>query len=306
MKPPFSASKKRSFQRTLLLWYRENGRDLPWRKTHNPYHILVSELMLQQTQVDRVKEKYREWLKKFPTTKKLAAASSKEVVAAWQGLGYNRRALYLHRIAQIVENEYGGRFPNTLEGVLALPGIGPYTAGAIMSFAFRVREALIDTNVKRILIRVFFGFQNAEKISDEKLWEHMRSMLPVDADVYDFNQGLMDFGAMICTAKAPQCGACPIQKICASFPEIQSASTQALRLTKKANEKIYFGQPRRIWRGKILKYVHDIEPRSATLLEIGNAIQTDFDKSRLPWLDSVIDVLVKDGFVKRNGKKISL
>lgn len=97
-----------------------------------------------------------------------------------------------------------------------------------------------------------------------------------------------------------------MKKICASFPDIQSASTQALRLTKKANEKMYFGQPRRIWRGKVLKYVHDIEPRSASLLEIGNAIQTDFDKTRLPWLESVIDVLVKDGFVKRNGKKISL
>lgn len=304
--PPVSSSLTRTFQRRLLAWYRECGRDLSWRKTRDPYHIVVAELMLQQTQVDRVIEKYHAWLQRFPTTRVLARASTQDVLAAWQGLGYNRRALYLHRIAQEIETKYAGVFPRTRSEIHALPGIGPYTAGAIMSFAFGAREAILDTNVKRILIRVFVGFRRGKWIEDTQLWEMMRALLPKQDDVYDLNQGLMDLGALVCTATQPACGTCPLRRMCASYPEILEAPSSALRLTKPAKEPLYFGQPRRIWRGKVLKYLHQTGQRGATVLEIGRAIQSDFTRERIPWLRTVVDVLQKDGLVRRERNRVML
>jgi len=296
------------FQKRLLLWYAKSQRLLPWRQTHDPYAITVSELMLQQTQVDRVVPKFEAWMKTFPTIERLASAKRTEVIALWQGLGYNRRALYLQRIAQTVLTIHNGVFPNTITGLRSLPGIGPYTAGAVMSFAYRANEPLVDTNVQRVLGRIFFGYKQLQKTPTEKLWALATQVLPKNNQAYFFNQGLMDFGAMICTARKPKCQECPMKSLCASYPAITHASPKELRLTKTPNETQYFGLPRRIWRGKILRYLHSIDSKGATPLQIGKALQGDFSASRLPWLQSVLLTLSKDGFISfsHNNKRVIL
>lgn len=299
-----TSSQRRNFSDALLKWYGREARDLPWRRTHDPYSILVSELMLQQTQVDRVLPKYEAWMKRFPDAATLSRAHTKTVLSIWQGLGYNRRALYLHRIAQTVTRDLGGQFPRTREGLLELPGIGPYTAGAIMSFAYQADEPIVDTNVERVVGRIFLGYDQLKDITEDKLWELSTALLPKRGKTYDFNQALMDFGAMVCQARKPKCGECPMQQQCASYPSILDAQPEELRYKKKTVEKQYFGHPRRIWRGKILKYLHDHGP--ATYSEIGKTIQEDFTRERLPWLKDVVATMEKDGLAKANGKTVRL
>lgn len=303
--PPITPLKKKRFQEVLQRWYRQHARDLPWRQTSDPYAILVSEIMLQQTQVDRVIEKYHEWLRLFPTVEQLANAPQKTVIAAWQGLGYNRRALYLQKAAQMIVQEMNGDFPSTAEELQKLPGVGPYTAGAVASFAFHQETPILDTNVKRVIGRIFLGYKQLAKTTDTNLWELSHALLPRKKAVYTFNQALMDFGAMVCTQKKPKCSVCPFQKICASYPAIQNAKPTELQLPK-VQEALYFGQPRRIWRGKILRYLHTRPHTKATVTQIGKAIQEDFSADRLPWLHSVIQTLEKDGIVKQKNQSVSI
>jgi A/G-specific adenine glycosylase len=209
---------RRRFRTRLLTWYRRHGRDLPWRKTDDPYHILVSEIMLQQTQVDRVLPKYAEWLDKYPSFDALAAAPEKEVTAAWYPLGYNIRPKRLQSIAREAVERYGGRLPADEETLLSFKGIGAYTAGAIRSFAFRERAAILDTNVARVLYRVFVGSGDLKSHAmTQHLWKVSETLVP-RRDVFDFNQALMDFGAMVCPARNPKCLVCPMSKNCRSFP----------------------------------------------------------------------------------------
>jgi A/G-specific adenine glycosylase len=206
------------FRRVLLAWYERHGRDLPWRTTSDPYHILVSEVMLQQTQVDRVLPKYHEWLGKYPSFEALAAADEKDVAATWRPLGYNIRPRRLHSIAREAVASYGGRLPSDRETLLSFKGIGDYTAGAILSFAFRKRAAILDTNVARVLFRVFVGRGDPKGYAMiRQLWAVSEVMVP-RARAFDFNQALMDFGATACTARKPRCAACPMAKFCRSFP----------------------------------------------------------------------------------------
>jgi A/G-specific adenine glycosylase len=209
---------RRRFRRHLLTWYRQHGRDLPWRRTDDPYHILVSEIMLQQTQVDRVLPKYREWLDKYPSLEALAGAAEEDVVRTWYPLGYNVRPRRLHSIARESVERFGGRLPDDEETLRSFVGIGDYTAGAVMSFAFGRRAAILDTNVARVLSRVF-GAEGGSKSHaiKRRLWDVSRAVLPV-RNVFDFNQALMDFGAMMCTARKPKCLICPMQRICKAFP----------------------------------------------------------------------------------------
>jgi A/G-specific adenine glycosylase len=186
--PPSDARQR--FRRTLLKWYRKNGRDLPWRKTDDPYHILVSEIMLQQTQVDRVLPKYHEWIGKYPSLAALAQAPEEEVTATWYPLGYNVRPRRLQAIAREAVEKFGGVLPSDEETLRSFRGIGDYTVGAIRSFAFRERAAILDTNVARVPQR----------------------------HVFDFNQALMDFGAMVCVARKPKCLLCPLRRMCRAYP----------------------------------------------------------------------------------------
>ena len=207
---------KRRFQTRLLKWYREYGRDLPWRRTANPYRILVSEVMLQQTQVDRVIPKYHEFLEKYPTLSDLAAAEPEEVRKTWYPLGYNIRPYRLHSIACEAIERYGGNIPKKRDDLMSLKGIGRYTAGAVQSFAFNKDAPILDTNVMRVLHRVFVGEGNP-KTQKAKLWALAEETIPKGKG-YDFNQALMDFGAMVCTARKPYCLLCPMREFCKAFP----------------------------------------------------------------------------------------
>jgi A/G-specific adenine glycosylase len=214
---PTPAERQR-FRRRLLGWYRQNGRDLPWRKTSDPYHILVSEVMLQQTQVDRVLPKYHEWLEKYPSLQALADAPETDVTATWRPLGYNVRPRRLHAIARESVERYGGQLPSDEATLRSFKGIGEYTAGAVMSFAFGQRAAILDTNVARVLFRVFFGRGQPKAPATKKfLWEVSRTVLP-HRHVFDFNQALMDFGATLCTARKPMCLVCPMRSSCRAYP----------------------------------------------------------------------------------------
>jgi A/G-specific adenine glycosylase len=208
------AARVKRFQRKLLAWYRRNQRPLPWRQTRDPYKILVSEIMLQQTQVDRVIPKYHQFLDKYPTLQALAKARTPQLKKAWYPLGYNVRPLRLRKIAQIVAKRHGGQLPDSYDGLIALEGIGRYTAGAVLSFAFGQDAAILDTNVARLLQR-WFGVQGAaaKGPARRQLWDLAAAVIP-PGNAYDINQAMMDFGAMVCTARKPQCPSCALRAGC--------------------------------------------------------------------------------------------
>lgn len=209
---------RRWFRRLLLGWYARNGRSLPWRETRDPYEILISEVMLQQTQVDRVLPKYHEWLDRYPTFEALASAPEPEVVGTWYPLGYNIRPRRLQAIAREAVTRFGGTLPDDEETLLSFKGIGAYTAGAVRSFAFGKRAAILDTNVARVLFRIFVGKGDPGSHAMKKhLWDVSWAMLP-RTQVFDFNQALMDFGATACTARGPLCERCPMSSRCAAYP----------------------------------------------------------------------------------------
>jgi A/G-specific adenine glycosylase len=209
------AAGRQWFRRRLLEWYRRNGRDLPWRTTDDPYHILVSEVMLQQTQVDRVLPKYHEWLDKYPTLAALATADESAVAETWRPLGYNIRPKRLQWIARESVERYGGALPSDEATLRSFKGIGPYTAGAVLSFAFRQRAAILDTNVARVLFRVFVARGDPKAHAMRRhLWDVSRAVLP-HRHVFDFNQALMDLGATVCPARSPRCPECPLRTKCA-------------------------------------------------------------------------------------------
>jgi A/G-specific adenine glycosylase len=214
--PPSLLRGRRAFQRRLLSWYRRHGRELPWRETTDPYKVLVSEIMLQQTQVDRVVPKYHEFVSRYPTFESLAGARVREVTKAWYPLGYNIRPVRLHSIACETVERYGGRLPDEPEQLQQFKGIGRYTAGAIATFAYGKAAPILDTNVARVLHRIFLKKGDAKK-QRAQLWALSEALIPKKA-AYDFNQGLMDFGAMVCTAKRPLCPACPMKRLCKSYP----------------------------------------------------------------------------------------
>jgi A/G-specific adenine glycosylase len=204
----------------LLHWYRHYGRELPWRTTDDPYHILVSEIMLQQTQVDRVLPKYHEWLGRFPSFEALAAAPEGDVTETWRPLGYNIRPKRLQAIAREAVTRFGGHLPSDEPTLRSFKGIGQYTAGAIRSFAFGERAAILDTNVARVLHRVFVAAGDPKSHGAKReLWRIAEALVPLK-HVFDFNQGLMDLGATVCTARKPHCRLCPLAKMCRSVGKI--------------------------------------------------------------------------------------
>lgn len=213
-RPRLDARKIGAFQARLLAWFRQNSRDLPWRRTRDPYKILVSEVMLQQTQVERVREYYGRFLREYPTVRDLAAARPARVREAWDGLGYYARARNLHAAARTIVNEHGGRFPRQVEALQALPGVGRYTAGAVASFAFGEPAPALDTNVRRVLSRIFVRRPPSRPAATERrLWALAAAVIP-DGEAWTMNQALMDFGATVCTARSPKCPGCPLRSLC--------------------------------------------------------------------------------------------
>jgi A/G-specific adenine glycosylase len=209
-----SISQKGKIQTQLLQWFKKKGRDLPWRKTRDPYAIWVSEIMLQQTQVTTVIPYYQNFLKSFPTIRHLAKTNLSKVLKAWEGLGYYSRARNLHRASQMVLNHFHGSIPDTLKDLLSLPGIGPSTAGAILSFAFNKAAPILDGNVKRVLSRLFaVSGSPRERKTQQLLWQISQSLIPKGCS-NPFNQALMDLGSMLCTPKDPECLRCPLRQFC--------------------------------------------------------------------------------------------
>jgi A/G-specific adenine glycosylase len=200
--------------RRILEHYRAAGRELPWRKTRDPYAIWVCEIMAQQTRIATVLPYWERWMARFPTVSALAAAEQGDVLAMWAGLGYYARARSLHKAAQAIVARHGGTFPTELAAIEALPGIGPYTAGAIASIAFGTRAPLVDGNVARVFARLF-GIEDdvALPATRRRLWDIAAGLVPAD-DPGGYNQGLMDLGATICTPRAPRCGECPVATDC--------------------------------------------------------------------------------------------
>ncbi len=209
---------KPHFAQSLEPWFQANARDLPWRNTHDPYAIWVSEIMLQQTQVITVIPYYHRFMAQFPTVQALAEAPLESVLKAWEGLGYYSRGRNLHKAAQVVVQDFNAQVPHTLEDLLRLPGIGRYTAGAILSFAFHQRIPLLDGNVKRILARLLNDDSPINQPSTEKQhWHWISELLDASQDVYSFNQGIMELGATICTPKQAKCLLCPVHSHCLAF-----------------------------------------------------------------------------------------
>jgi A/G-specific adenine glycosylase len=205
-----------AFRRALLKWYREHGRDLPWRRSRDPYAILVSEFMLQQTQVATVIPYYHEWLRRFPDFSSLALATESEVLHAWQGLGYYARARNLHATAKVVMQEHGGVFPIEPEKMRALPGLGRYTANAVATFAFDQSVPIVEANIARVLARLFdMRLPIDSSAGANKIWDLATSLLPKQ-NASGFNSALMDLGALVCVARQPKCEICPARGMCAA------------------------------------------------------------------------------------------
>ncbi len=221
----FSLPQLRRFQKHILAWYDLHRRDLPWRASRDPYRVWLSEIMLQQTRVAAVIEHYQEFLQRFPTVQKLAAAREASVLAAWSGLGYYRRARMLHAAAKVIVREHGGKFPRSEQELRQLPGIGRYTAAAIASIAFEAPVAVVDGNVERVLQRV-----SGKRLAGEELWTAANGLLDASRPG-DFNQAMMELGAVVCTPRAPGCLTCPVVEVCATRGELL-AQAKATRQKK--------------------------------------------------------------------------
>jgi len=292
----------------LLTWYAAEQRELPWRATDDPYAILVSEMMLQQTQVERVLPKFQQFLATFPTLATLAAAPTADVISAWVPLGYNMRAVRLQSIARQVIAEYDGCIPDSIEELLKLKGIGRYTAGAIACFAYRKQVATVDTNIRRVLHRIFLGLEYpAPRLNDSQLLTLAEQVLP-PGEAYNWNQALMDLGATICSSNNPQCTRCPVQESCKAFAELGQYSLFPAgdvfpQLRKVAEKKAGyqtrpFTSTNRYFRGRIVDLLRTVPAgQCMTLDALGPKIKPGFCADDLPWLQKIVVGLAKDGLL---------
>lgn len=305
---PLQPDREARVHAQLLQWYEAEQRDLPWRATSDPYAILVSEIMLQQTQVDRVLPKYQQFLAAFPTLADLATAPTADVISAWVPLGYNTRAVRLQSIARQIVAEYDGRIPDTIDELLKLKGIGRYTAGAIACFAYHKQVATVDTNIRRVLHRIFLGLEQPEpRINDAQMLALAEQVLP-EGKAYNWNQALMDLGATICTSNNPECTRCPLQETCQAQIEMSQYSLfpsgAVLRQLRKVAEKKskYQSQPftssNRYFRGRIVDLLRTLSAgQRMALEELGPKIKAEFCADDVAWLQKIIEGLAKDGLL---------
>jgi len=222
---------KQYFSKELLSWYRKHRRDLPWRRSRNPYHIWISEVMLQQTRVETVIPYFHRFTERFPTMEALANAPEEDVLKLWEGLGYYSRARNLQGAVREVQERYGGVVPDTLEEISSLKGVGPYTAGAVLSIAYNKPEPAVDGNVMRVLSRYFLIEDDIMKVSTRGRMEKLAKELIPEGAAGDFNQGLMELGAMVCTPRSPHCLTCPVMEHCSAR---EAGMEEQLPVKKKA------------------------------------------------------------------------
>lgn len=288
-----------SVQQALLAWFAEHRRDLPWRHTRDPYSVLVAEVMLQQIQVARAIPFYLAFLARFPTVHDLAAAPLADAIRVWGDLGRYKRVVSLHRTARLIVDEHAGVVPRDVETLRRLPGIGPYTAGAIACFAYEEPVAFVDTNMRRVLHRLFLGvLGEATAAIDKRLLRLAEASVPRDR-AWEWNQGLMEFGALHCTARRPRCASCPLQTRCAAFPLIANEPAAQRRRASDAPPPYRYEESNRYYRGRVLARLREQPPEGAEggipLPDLGSRLRPDFGDKDLPWLVGVVDSLRKDG-----------
>jgi A/G-specific adenine glycosylase len=293
----------------LLGWYRLHGRmHLPWRATRDPYRIVVSEFMLQQTQVERVIPLYDAFVATFPDFAALAAAEAGDAVRLWRGLGYNSRAVRLHALARAVVERHGGALPREREALLALPGIGPYTASAVRAFAFELDDVALDTNVRRIAHRSAFGLEHPPLATPAELDARARAALPAGR-AHDWNSAMMDVGATICTARAPKCLLCPLRHDCVSAPVDAARLAERSRGGRRHSpqEALPFERTTRYLRGRIVDALRDV-PRGATLSmgELTATLAAIVPADRVVEIPAVADALERDGVIERSAGSLRL
>ena len=297
-------------QKRLLSWYAKYGRaNLPWRVARNPYYTVVSEFMLQQTQVDRVVPIFGTFISRFPNFAALAKGPRSEVVRYWKGLGYNTRAVRLKALADAVVSKFEGEMPSDEKALLELPGVGPYTVAAIRAFAFNYDAAASDTNVRRIVHRVHFGIEYPVKANTKELERVARQLVP-KGEAHDWNSAMMDLGALVCTARAPRCSACPLQTLCIAAP-IDAARLERLReefaKPTGAKEPVPFEATARFARGRIVDRLRELPPgERISLLQLEREIVGVVPPKVGERFDELLVALEKDGIVARDGDGISL
>ncbi len=295
-----TGSGKKKLSRSLLGWFKEDRRALPWRKSRDPYRILVSEVMLQQTQVSRVVVKYKEFLQRFPTLVSLSRARASDVIRTWSGLGYNSRALRLQRLAQLVMERHGGMIPHEPNLLLQLPGVGKYTANAIASFAFHLDVPVVDTNIRRVLARLFSKMRSTdERISEASAWKIAAALLPRRRS-RTWTLALMDLGATVCTARRPLCPQCPVSKVCRSaFLLNEEKATKRSAKREPSHE----GIPNRVYRGRIVEVLRNVNREGSLRLRgLGERIKTPFRRREEVWLRTLLAGLQRDGLVKMTSR----
>jgi len=291
-----------SLHQKIPAWYRRHRRQFLWRNTHDPYIILVSEIMLQQTQAQRVNEKLPLFLRRFPSFSALAKAPKADVIRGWRGMGYNNRAVRLRELAQAIIGHYRGKLPADINSLRGLPGIGPYTAHAVACFALGQIVPVVDVNVERVLSRLFWPMKCLdERMSKDIITRMAQRLLPEDA--YVWNQALMEFGALVCTAMKPSCSHCSINDVCCSR-NLELVATQTARrkaVSRKKLEPMHVGIPQRLWRGKIVEVLRNVDGEGVSLPKLGKKIKLDFSRSELQWLNNLIVKLEHDGILVRRG-----
>jgi len=275
----------------VLRWYRRNGRKLPWRGTPNPYRILLSEIMLQQTQVSRVLATYPEFIRRFPTFDALSRAKVRDVILAWRGMGYNARAVRLHALARAVVHRHRGRVP--VIGLLNLPGIGRYTAHALLSAVHGLPVPVVEVNIRRFLSRVLFPMRTLDETrSEREMWQIAEALLP-RGRAYDWNQAAMDMGSMVCTARRPLCHQCPVAPACASRPVMRRVSNASGK-----KEPGLRGVPNRIYRGRIVEELRRRDGHERlSARELGNRILGGYSDRNASWLYALLRGLESDGLI---------
>ncbi len=299
------------FHAAVAAWYTRNARVLPWRGVTDPYVILVSEVMLQQTQVDRVIPKYRAFLGAFPTLRALADAQPADVIRMWAGMGYNGRAVRLHKLAREVMERYNGELPHTADELRKLPGIGPYTAAAVASFAFGQRVSVLDTNVYRVLSRAVHGVNAPSRDAIRPLAEELLPQPDSPITPSDWHQALMDIGATLCTTRQPRCMLCPLHELCAAAPHLQSGSDAALAEASVpyAPRQSRFHGSARYFRGRIVDYLREQpdpgveEPALEPVLRDAEAASGAPCPIPLP---DLLATLERDGLIHRENGRVRL
>jgi A/G-specific adenine glycosylase len=282
-------------QAMVLGWYAAHARRFVWRVPNpDPYVVLVSETMLQQTQTARIQEKLPVFLRQYPDFSTLAATDNATIIRAWQGMGYNNRALRLRDCARAVVERFGGVLPDTADDLRSLPGLGPYTVSAILSFAFHRDIVVLDVNIRRLYSRLFVQLTTTLEVMSEPL------LLYVAGEVYprgrssDWHQACMDIAAQYCTARSPRCLFCPVAKAC------RSAFRLAEAVPPRVSEPSHRGRPNRIWRGRIVELLRNL-PADTTigLMDLRTQLFSTEEETDEPWLEHILAALERDGLVDR-------